>query len=79
MKLKIEKKLGEPKNKTLKRLSNLTEKLRPRINVAGLIEDNTFFTMKLNHVQEYSKARIRAELAGKQCNGLIYSNIVKFR
>lgn len=79
MRLKIEKNLGEPKNKTLKRLSNLTEKIRPRKNFASLIGDNTFFTMELNHTQEYSKARIRAELAGKQCNGLIYSNLVKFR
>ena len=79
MGMKTEKNLWKPINKTLKLLSNLTEKLRPKINVARFIENNNCFAIELNQIQTYSNARIHAEVENQQCEGLIYSNIVKFR
>jgi hypothetical protein len=79
MRMQIKKTLEKPKNKTLRRLGNLTEKLRHRKNVANFARNNNFLTMELNQIQTHSNSKTRAELEQQQCNGLIYANIVRFR
>jgi len=79
MRIEMEKTLKKPKNKTLRRLGNFTEKLRPRKNVANFARNNNFLTMELNQIHTHSNPRIRVEIERLQNNGLIYSNIVRFR
>lgn len=79
MRAKIERTLKKPKNKTPKWLGNLTEKLRPKKNVAYFSISNVNpLTTELYQIQTHSNPAIVAEVERQKNNGLIYTNIPRF-
>ena len=79
MRTKIERTLKKPKNKASKWLGNLTEKLRPKKNVAYFsISNINLLTTELYQIQTHSNPAIRAEVERQKNNGVIYANITRF-
>lgn len=79
MKIKIERTLKKPRNKIPRWFSSLTQKLRRRNNFAHFLTGNHLPIRELNSMRTLSNPATRTELELQQCNGLIYSNIAKFR
>jgi len=79
MRAKIERTLKKPKNKTPKWLGNLTEKLRPKKNVAYFsISNINLLGTELYQIQTHSNPALIAEVERQKNNGLIYANIARF-
>ena len=80
MKIKLERSFKKPKNKFPKNYENLSKKLRLEKNSMELLASkNNLPFIRSNQIQLSSKLAIHKELAQQQYNGLIYTNITKFR
>ena len=80
MGIKIERAPKKPKNKAPRFFGNITEKLRPRKNFAHfLTSNNNLLAMELNQFRTHSNPVTLAEVERKKSNGLIYTNIARFR
>ena len=80
MRVKIEGTLKKSRSKTSRWLNNLTEKLRPERTFAHFsTSNNSLLNTELTQIQPDSNQAKRAEAERQQNNGLIYTNIVRFR
>ena len=79
MRAEIEKTLEKSKSKTSRLLGNLSHKLRRNSLVPFSASNNTLSTLELNQIQTHRNIKACVEIERQQSNGLMYSNIVRFR
>ncbi len=85
--IKTKRTFKKPKNKNLRWLGNLKDKLGPGKNVTHFLTSNSdLLDRELNQIQKHSNpaicaecARARTEVEQQKCMGLIYANFARFR